>query len=151
IYAEDAVDTTAIELVAVMAGAVLENHLRLFEPVRSMGGPVRAVAVSTSGSPPLEMPEAIPSLAPPRALDPMQSAARRYVRSEVARLLLEHTSAVTRGRREGNLYAALRSEIDATREKYRSRFGSGEDYLDAELVRTLALNDPSLLGRDYPA
>ncbi len=150
LYAEDAVDASAIEVVAVMAGAVLENHLRLFEPVRTLGGPIRAVAVNTSGAPPPETPDAVPALAPPRAVDPKQSEAGRFARVHVARLLLNHTTAVTHGRRDRNLYAALRGEIDAARELYKERFQGGEDYLTAEIVKTLALNDASLLGRDYP-
>jgi hypothetical protein len=154
LYVEDAVDPSAIELVAVMAGAVLEKHLRLFEPVRSTGGPIRTVAVKTNGTPP-SLDETgglqIAATAPPRAEDSVQLAAERFARVEVARLMLAHTPAVSEGRRDRKLYSALHDEIEAVRARYRVRFHGTPDYLHVEMVRTLALNDVSLLGRDYPS
>jgi hypothetical protein len=51
------------------------------------------------------------------------------------------------------LYASLRQEIDADREAYRRDFLSHlpmVDYYHLELVRTLAHDNPELLGEDYP-
>ncbi len=154
LYVEDAVDASAIEVVAVMAGAVLEKHLRLFEPVRSTGGPVRNVSVragdgaGSSHAEPDILQIAAP--APPRTEDPDKLAAQRFARVEVARLLLAHTPTVSEGRRHRRLYLALQAEIDAVRAQYRPRFHGMRDYLGAEIVRTLALNDVTLLGREYP-
>lgn len=154
LYVEDAVDPSAIEVVAVMAGAVLEKHLRLFEPVRSTGGELRAVAVVTGDSPhsAAETPEELRIAAPvpPRAEDSVRLSAERFARVSVARLLLANTPAVSEGRRDRRLYTALQQPIEAVRAEYRSRFHGSMDYLHGEMVRTLALNDISLLGRDYP-
>jgi len=58
------------------------------------------------------------------------------------------------GRAQSDLYAALKDEIDGTRETYRHDFltpcESMADYLHLELVRTLANNDAALLGPSYP-
>jgi hypothetical protein len=154
LYVEDPVDPSAVEVVAVMAGAVLEKHLRLFESVRSTGGPVRTVAVNPNDAaqPSVEGPEEleISAAAPPRARNPLQLEAERFARVEVARLLLAHTPAVSEGRRDRKLYRALHDDIDGVRAKYQARFHGVRDYLHGELVRTLALNDVSLLGTDYP-
>ena len=87
---------------------------------------------------------------PPRAEDPDGLAAQRFARVEVARLLLANTSAVTEGRRDRRVYLALKAEIDALLAQYRARFQGMRDHLGAEIVRTLALNDAALLGREYP-
>ena len=154
LYVEDPVDPSAIEVVAVMAGAILEKHLRPFEPLRSPGGAVRTVAVKSGDTPqpPQEKPgdQEIVVPVPPRAEDPVQLEAERFARVEVARLLLAHTQEVSEGRRNRKLYSMLRTDIEALRTTYRGRFSGVGDYLHGEMVRTLALNDVSLLGRDYP-
>ncbi|MBS1872854.1 MAG: hypothetical protein JSU00_06545 [Acidobacteria bacterium] len=154
LYAEDTVDPSAIELIAALAGAILEKHLKLFEPVRSTSGATRAVSVRKDDEPapppdPARTLE-IAAPAPPRAEDPAQLAAERFARVEVARLLLANPPAISRGRRDRNLYATLRPAIDALRSAYHVRFHGVRDSLHLELVRTLALGDASLLGREYP-
>ena len=57
------------------------------------------------------------------------------------------------GRDSRNLFLALHKEIEAAREQYRSEFCSTPtmiDYFHVELVRTLANDDASMLGPDYP-
>ena len=65
---------------------------------------------------------------------------------------LVQTDAVDAGRSQGNLYSRLQSQIDAARESYRKEFASGDipDYLHLEIVKTLANNDATTLGSDYP-
>jgi hypothetical protein len=155
LYAEDPVDPSAIEVVALVAGAVLEKHLRLFEPVRSTGGPIRSVAVQSGDSPPLpeeprELELAAPAPPPAGDVNPARFEAERFARVAVARLLLEKTATISEGRRHRNLYARLRTELDLMRNRYRGRFEGTGDFLHSEMVRTLALNDTSLLGREYP-
>jgi len=80
--------------------------------------------------------------------------AQRFARVQTAQLRLYHSSAVSRGRAERNLYGALGKEIDAGREAFRKQFltqcPSMVDYFHLELVRTLANDDESLLGPNYP-
>lgn len=155
LYAEDPVDPSSIEVVALVAGAILEKHLRLFDPVRASRGNVTAVAVQTGeGAPSREETRgrelAAPAPPPAEDADPRRLQAQRFARVEVARLLLDYTAAISEGRRHRNLYTRLRSEIDVIRNRYRARFEGVGDFLSPEIVRTLALNDASLLGREYP-
>ena len=152
IYAEDAVDASAIETIAVMAGAVLERHLRMYEPVRSTSGSIRTVAVvGAEGSAGRRDEDGeIPAQAPPPTANPIQKRAQRFARVEVARMLLEQPGAVSEARSRRDLYGALRQPIDSARARYREQFDGVRDYLHLEILRTLAREDAALLGRDYP-
>ena len=80
--------------------------------------------------------------------------AQRFARVQVAEIRLRKAAAVQSGRLRRNLYAALRDSIDAARAAYRKEFfahcPSMVDYLHLELARTLANDDPDLLGNEYP-
>jgi hypothetical protein len=80
--------------------------------------------------------------------------AQRFARVQVAEMRLHEGQAVQTGRTRRDLYGSLRDSIDAAREKFRAGFfascPSMVDYLHLELVRTLAHDDPELLGKDYP-
>ena len=73
---------------------------------------------------------------------------------KVAEIRLYKSAAVRSGRNEHNLYEALRVEIDSGRQAYREQFLALSptmlDYFHVELVRTLANDDPTLLGPEYP-
>jgi hypothetical protein len=92
--------------------------------------------------------------AEPAELGPLHLRARRFARVEVAKLRLFEADAVRAGRARRNLYEALRDSIDAARETFRQSFLAPcpgiPDYLHLELVRTLANDDPELLGKTYP-
>jgi hypothetical protein len=80
--------------------------------------------------------------------------AQRFARVEVAEMRLFSTDAVRSGREKRDLYEALREPIDAARDSFRAQYfaacPSMVDYLHLELVRTLAHDDPELLGKEYP-
>ena len=80
--------------------------------------------------------------------------AQRAARVHVAEMRLYQAAEVQAGRARGDLYGALRKPIDearaAFREKYFARCPNMVDYFHLELVRTLAHDDPELLGKDYP-
>jgi len=80
--------------------------------------------------------------------------AQRSARVQVAEMRLFETDAVQAGRAQRDLYGALRRRIDAAREAFHKTFFSATptmvDYLHLELVRTLANDDPELLGNEYP-
>ncbi len=149
IYAEDSVDASAIEAIAAMAGAVLEKHLRLFEPVHSSPSLGRPVAVKAGDSSEDRPAHAIAAPAHPPVHDPADAQAQRFARVEVAKLLLANAAAVSNGRIDRNLFGALRNEIEAMRTAYRTRFAKTPDHLDREIVSRLALNDIALMGGDY--
>ncbi|MGE5647020.1 MAG: hypothetical protein ACM336_14635 [Acidobacteriota bacterium] len=83
-----------------------------------------------------------PDLSHPRA--------QRFARVRVAEILLYKTQAVRDGRSRKKIYAELREEIDAARAAYAREFGGAPDYLHLELLRTLANDEVSALGEEYP-
>ena len=80
--------------------------------------------------------------------------AQRFARVQVAEMRLHEAAVVHSGAAQKNLYEALRPRIDAARAAMRGKFFDPcpgmVDYLHLELVRTLAHDDPELLGKDYP-
>ncbi len=76
--------------------------------------------------------------------------AQKFARIRVAEMMLYRHDAVLSGRESRDLYSELRKEIDSAREAYATRFAAMEDYLHAELVRTLARGDAEALGASYP-
>jgi hypothetical protein len=132
LYVEDAVEMSALESIATFAGATLEARL------------------------PPPQPEPAPQPQPAAAqidedlLSPLDLRAGRFARVETAKLVLEHSGALRRGRESRNIYGALKTEIDAVRQEYRRRFPGGTDFIHDELLRTLAQNDPEALGGQYP-
>jgi hypothetical protein len=90
----------------------------------------------------------------PAAVQEAHARAERFARTRVAQIMLYKMDRVRNGRTGRDLYATLKEEIDAGREAYREQFLSGgpsvPDYFHTELVRTLAKDDPGMLGTDYP-
>lgn len=79
--------------------------------------------------------------------------AQRFARVAVAEMRLYHAGAVAAGRAHGNLYSALRQEIDDARAAYRRQFMPAPgvpDYLHQELLHALSNDDAGLLGENYP-
>jgi hypothetical protein len=80
--------------------------------------------------------------------------AQRFARVKVAEIRLYKSQAVKAGRANQSLYVQLKPEIDAGRESFRDQYLTASptmvDYFHVELLRTLANDDASLLGADYP-
>lgn len=80
--------------------------------------------------------------------------AQRSARVHVAEIRLFEPEAVQAGRARHDLYGAVRERIDAARGTFHKTFFAATptmvDYLHLELVRTLANDDPELLGKEYP-
>ncbi len=124
-----------------------------------------ASAIRTAMEPPPPPPEPLLQIEPaPNAkpswdsLSPEEQQlhlrAQRSARVQVAELRLYESEAVKSGRVTRDLYGALRQKIDDARGEFRRTFfatcPSMVDYLHLELVRTLANDDPELLGKEYP-
>lgn len=80
--------------------------------------------------------------------------AKRFAKLLVSEIDLYNKAKVADGRKNGDLYKRLKTDIDRSRQTYEKRFGKTVtkkvDYFHEELVRTLAGNEASLLGSDYP-
>jgi hypothetical protein len=113
------------------------------EPAGHLAGPVAAPAVS--GEPDWSR--------MPREEQEVHLKAQRFARVRVAEMRLYLSQAVKEGRAKAKLYLALRGEIDRGRAQFKHEFmhvASMPDYFHQELVRTLAHDDESLLGAEYP-
>ncbi len=80
--------------------------------------------------------------------------ARRFAKLLISEIELYNKTKVADGRKNKDLYVRLKKDIDRSRQTYEKRFvktlPKQFDYFHDELVRTLAGNEPSLLGSDYP-
>jgi hypothetical protein len=80
--------------------------------------------------------------------------AQRFARVRAAEILLYKAQAVHDGRAGKNLYGELKEEIDSARAAFEREYlrasDAMPDYLHLELLRTLANEDVSLLGEEYP-
>jgi hypothetical protein len=84
----------------------------------------------------------------------IQKEARRFAKLLVSEIELYNKAMVAEGRKSRDLYRRMKLDIDRSRQAFEQRFGRAVskqfDYFHDELVRTLAGNDPTLLGSDYP-
>jgi len=80
--------------------------------------------------------------------------AMRFSKLLVSEIELYNKNSVAEGRRNKDLYQRLEKDIKRSRETYEKRFAhtvaKQVDYFHEELVKTLAENDPMLLGSGYP-
>ncbi len=126
------------------------------DPFVQVPVPVGAFVVNGDGAPAV-------ALAPERSFNwddlsqeqrELHMRAQRFARVQVAEMRLYKDDAVKSGRRDSNIYLRLKGEIDEARERYMSQFLDGQqhmrDYLHGELVETLAIDNPQLMGPDYP-
>ena len=147
LYADSAgsIETSALELVAGIAGTVLD----------SLSGrsstPAQLVRIATGERTGAGI-GAWFDLS--REDQELHLKAQRFARVQVAEMRLYKSDAVKDGRARRDLYDALKTEIDSAREVFQRDYLTATptmvDYFHLELNRTLANDDPELLGRSYP-
>ncbi len=173
-------EAEAAEAVAEEAARGVQGEAVEVEPVEAAvsGGEVSAVPVlgatipvreAVPPPPPAGQPAVVPEavVAPPPApavgfdISQLSEAdqkvhrdAKRFAKLLISEIELYNKTKVTEGRKSGDLYKRLKSDIDRSRQTYEKRFGKTVtkqyDYFHEELVRTLAGNESSLLGSEYP-
>lgn len=139
-------DVNVLELLTSAAGAALECRFQ-----KSESAPPAAGLVGIA--PAQAVPDAANTPASNGADSEAHVRAQRFARVRVAEMRLFEPQAVRQGREEGRLYDRLRTGIDRSREQFKDEFmgtPSMIDYLHQEFIRTLANDDPSLLGPEYP-
>ena len=142
------VDLSALELLSLLAASSIETTEQVTIQQRS---DVNTGFIRISG---VEEPRArVLPVAPP--LDERAHIrARRFARTNTAQMLLYKAQQVQSGRALGDLYSALKDDIDTGRNAFRLQFltscASMIDYYHQELVERLANHDSSLLGPHYP-
>jgi hypothetical protein len=148
-------EATALSAIAptVPTGATTEAAL----PKETPSSPATPPAATASASPGRE-PISAETVSAWDALSADEQAlllrALRFARVRVAEMRLFEGAAVESGRTGRDLYRALRPRIDDARVTFRQSYlafcPNMADYLHMEMVRTLAHDDPELLGKDYP-
>jgi hypothetical protein len=145
LYAWGDVQGAALELFAQVAAAAW---------IAPAAAPVKLVTIA---APAPEAAAAAPELSGPELSgdeERLHLRAQRFARVQVAEMRLNEAAVVHSGAAQKNLYEALRPRIDAARAAMREKFFEPRpgmvDYLHLELVRTLAHDEPELLGKDYP-
>ncbi len=145
VYCWGAVQVAALELLAQVASAVWSAI-----PV----APPQLVSIALPADP--QPVKGRPAVWEELPADEQQIhlRAQRFARVQAAEMRLYHADVVQAGRARRNLYDALRQPIDDARQAFRTQFFAGcpsmVDYLHLELTRTLANDDPDLLGSTYP-
>jgi hypothetical protein len=79
--------------------------------------------------------------------------AQRFARLLVDEIKLYNQAKVAEGRKNRDLYDRLKEDIEKSRATYHKRYGnsvaSSADYLNHELVRSLAEDDSSIMGANF--
>jgi hypothetical protein len=79
--------------------------------------------------------------------------AQRFARLLIDEIKLYNQAKVTEGRKHKDIYDRLKPDIEKSRSMYTKRYGNtaaaSVDYFSAELVRSLAEDDDSLMGANF--
>lgn len=79
--------------------------------------------------------------------------AQRFARLLMDEIKLYNQAKVAEGRKHKDLYDRLKEDIEKSRSTYHKRYGNtvaaSADYLNSELIRSLAEDDVSLLGANF--
>lgn len=163
----------ALKVLAEFAGAQLDRLMALSggmgEATLEKAAEAEAIAESEPAEAPVEAVEAEPSppapaaQAAPAGIDishlseadqKVHKDAKRFVKLLISEIELYNKAKVAEGRKNKDIFKRLKSDIERSRQTYEKRFGKTvalqHDYIHEELIRTLANNDLSLMGSDYP-
>jgi hypothetical protein len=153
------VEVPSLESLAQTAGARWEHLGTAAEPAFAMAGATRSELVTIRGA---GVAARVIEKAKTEPVWPaflreereLHLSARRFARVKVAEMHLHSAEIVRSGRARHDIYAALQPEIDSVRESFRQKFVTASrsmiDYFHSELLHSLANDDISLLGRNYP-
>lgn len=109
--------------------------------------PIAVAAAAGAGS----AAAAAPALSPEEA--EVHRKAQRFARLLMDEIKLYNQAKVSEGRKNRDLYDRLKEDIEKSRNTYQKRYGNtsaaGADYFNQELIRSLAEDDASLLGKKF--
>jgi len=154
-------DVNVLEVVTALAGMALDcRQAAQRATTQAPAGALMAIAPVAHAPAPVE-PGPVPVQTPDspdwarlsREEQELHAKAQRFARVRVAEMRLYQAQAVRQGREQARLYMALRGEMERGRAQFKHEFltvPSMIDYFHLELVRTLANDDASLLGVEYP-
>lgn len=109
--------------------------------------PIAAAVAAGAGS----AVAAAPALSPEEA--EIHRKAQRFARLLMDEIKLYNQAKVSEGRKNKDLYDRLKEDIEKSRATYQKRYGNtsavSADYFNQELIRSLAEDDASLLGKNF--
>jgi hypothetical protein len=118
------------------------------EPVRE----AEPVIAEPEPAPVSEAPASTPTLSPED--QEVHQKAQRFARLLVDEVKLYNQAKVAEGRKNKDLYDRLKEAIEKSRSTYQKRYGNtvaaGGNYFQHELVRSLAEDDISIMGSNFP-
>jgi hypothetical protein len=127
--------------VTEMQSAVVEMEPALAEPLPVTHATVETIAESTS----------VPSVSPED--QETHRKAQRFARLLVDEIKLYNQAKVAEGRKNKDLYDRLKETIEKTRATYQKRYGNtvaaSANYLQHEIIRSLAEDDLSIMGANF--
>jgi hypothetical protein len=141
------------------------SHAPMHAPVPEQSAAIAAVGATIEEPAPLAMAASATHLSTSVAsnkAEPEISAsdqdthrkAQRFARLLIDEIKLYNKDTVVEGRKNHDLYDRLKEDIEKSRITYHKRYGStaasDSDYFNQELVRSLAEDNVTLLGVNYP-
>jgi hypothetical protein len=110
--------------------------------------PVAVAAAAAAAAP---APDPFANLSPEDA--DVHRKAQRFARLLVDEIKLYNQAKVAEGRKNKDLYDRLEEDIKKSRGTFQKRYGNsaaaGADYFSQELIRSLAEDDPSIMGANF--
>jgi hypothetical protein len=111
--------------------------------------------VGQAESAPAPQPAAAAAISPSSSSEDQEihRKAQRFARLLVDEIKLYNQAQVAEGRQNRDLYDRLKEVIDKTRATYQKRYGktvaASANYLEHEIMRSLAEDDPSIMGANF--
>ena len=157
-------DPSALHLLVRSAGQWLEMlALRKAGGGAAAAEPEKEAQLEASPQAPARAAEPPPPPPPPPAAEEPEIAAedqevhkkaKRFAKLLVDEIKLYNQVKVSEGRKNKDLYDRLKEDIEKSRSTYSKRYGNtaaaGADYFSSELVRSLAEDDISIMGANFP-
>jgi hypothetical protein len=135
---------------AAQAESVISSSSPLSSPVSSSIAP-SAPVISPAAAAPAPAADPFANLSPEDA--DVHRKAQRFARLLVDEIKLYNQVKVAEGRKNKDLYDRLREDIEKSRGTFQKRYGNsvaaGADYFSQELIRSLAEDDPSIMGANF--
>lgn len=114
--------------------------------------PAAHVAAATAAAAPAVASDPLAALSPEDA--EVHRKAQRFARLLVDEIKLYNQAKVAEGRRNKDMYDRLKEDIDKSRGSFQKRYGNtaaaSVDYFQNELLRSLAEDDLSVMGSNFP-
>jgi hypothetical protein len=127
------------------------SHAPMHVPAKVAVDPAPAAELVESAAAPATATDPLAGLSPEDA--DVHRKAQRFARLLVDEIKLYNQAKVAEGRRNKDLYDRLKEDIDKSRGTFQKRYGTtvaaSADYFQAELVRSLAEDDLSVMGANF--